>query len=583
MTTNEVEELKRQGNAAFASGSFKEAIVKFEEAIRADPNNHVLYSNRSAAYASLKDWSRALEDAEKTIQLQPDWSKGYGRKGAALLGLGNAEEALQAYQRGLELEPENAQLKQGIQMAQQQLQSTKQQPRSFDNPFSDPNLIAKLAGNPKTASLLAQPDFVAKLQEMQRDPKAMGKYLNDPRFMQVLSVLLGINVSMSSKDEANDEEEKATSETEPTKPSSPESQTLKPSSPESKANEPPCAPKVDPTKVQVQSLKEQGNSAYKNRHFDDALKHYDSALELSPTNVPIRINKAAVYFETERYQECIDLCEEAVELGREQHVDFKLLARALSRIGASYHKMDKLDLAIKYYQKSLAEHRTAETLAKIGQLERESKERAKAAYHDPKIAEEERNLGNDLFRSGQYVEALKHYSESIRRDENDPRGYANRAACYLKLAAVPEGLADCNRCLAIDPTFIKAYIRKAGLEMLKRDFTTALATCQTALSHDTDGKHRNEIQQMILRCYAESSGSDAADDGSADQSEEAILKRAMADPEVAAILGDPVMRQILKQMESDPAAAAEHMRNPVVAGKIRKLIAAKVIRTGGHH
>jgi stress-induced-phosphoprotein 1 len=46
----------------------------------------VLYSNRSGAYASLKDWPHALEDANKVVEIKPDWSKGWARKGAALHG-----------------------------------------------------------------------------------------------------------------------------------------------------------------------------------------------------------------------------------------------------------------------------------------------------------------------------------------------------------------------------------------------------------------------------------------------------------------------------------------------------------------
>lgn len=61
----------------------------FSQAIELDQNNHVLYSNRSGAYASLKDFSHALDDANKVTELKPDWAKGWTRKGAALHGQGN--------------------------------------------------------------------------------------------------------------------------------------------------------------------------------------------------------------------------------------------------------------------------------------------------------------------------------------------------------------------------------------------------------------------------------------------------------------------------------------------------------------
>lgn len=68
-------ESKNRGNDAFSKKNFDEAIKHFTEAISLDPSNHVLYSNRSAAYASLSKFKEALDDAEKTVSLKPDWPK----------------------------------------------------------------------------------------------------------------------------------------------------------------------------------------------------------------------------------------------------------------------------------------------------------------------------------------------------------------------------------------------------------------------------------------------------------------------------------------------------------------------------
>lgn len=84
---------------------------KFTQAIAIDPSNHILYSNRSAAYASKKDWENALKDAEKTTELKPDWPKGWGRKGTALYGKGDLLGAHDAYEEGLKLDPNNAGMK----------------------------------------------------------------------------------------------------------------------------------------------------------------------------------------------------------------------------------------------------------------------------------------------------------------------------------------------------------------------------------------------------------------------------------------------------------------------------------------
>lgn len=58
-----------------ALGNYELAIELYTKAIKLDPNNHVHYSNRSAAYAKKGDYQNALKDAEKTITIKPDWPK----------------------------------------------------------------------------------------------------------------------------------------------------------------------------------------------------------------------------------------------------------------------------------------------------------------------------------------------------------------------------------------------------------------------------------------------------------------------------------------------------------------------------
>lgn len=100
---------------------------KFTQAIALTPDNHILYSNRSAAYASKRDYENALKDADKTTELKPDWPKGWSRKGAALHGKRDLSGALDAYKKASELDPANAAVKNdiaNIEKALQQQQGT---------------------------------------------------------------------------------------------------------------------------------------------------------------------------------------------------------------------------------------------------------------------------------------------------------------------------------------------------------------------------------------------------------------------------------------------------------------------------
>lgn len=53
-----------------------------------------------------------------------------------------------------------------------------------------------------------------------------------------------------------------------------------------------------------------------------------------------------------------------------------------------------------------------------------------------------------------------------------------------------------------------------------------------------------------------------------------LILRDFQDPDIMAILQDPVMQSILQQAKGDPAALQDHMKNPGIASKIQKLIAA---------
>ena len=90
MAASPAEEHKAAGNDAFKAGDYLKAAAAYTKAIKADPANHVYYSNRSQAFLKLSKVTKALEDAEKCISLAPDFVKGYHRKASALHALAPA-------------------------------------------------------------------------------------------------------------------------------------------------------------------------------------------------------------------------------------------------------------------------------------------------------------------------------------------------------------------------------------------------------------------------------------------------------------------------------------------------------------
>ncbi|KAL7786364.1 hypothetical protein V8C37DRAFT_392100 [Trichoderma ceciliae] len=576
------DELKALGNKAIAEKNFDEAIDKFTQAIAIQPENHILYSNRSAAYASKKDWDNALQDAEKTTEIKPDWAKGWGRKGAALHGKGDLLGANDAYEAGLKHDPSNAQLKSGLASVEKAMEQEAgggfggDPTGGIGNMFKDPNLIQKLASNPKTSAFLADPTFMAKIQQIQQNPLNSQDLFGDPRMIQVLGVMMGVDMEMRDSAPEGSQPYVVSDDTPmPDAPKKPEPK---------KEPEPQPEPELDEEALEKKKKKEEaekekalGTENYKKRKFDEAIEHYSKAWEIYQ-DITYLNNLGAAYFEKGDYDKCIESCQRAVDEGRLIYADFKLIAKSYARIGSAYEKKGDLALAVENYNKSLTEHRTPDVLNKLRAAERAKTEAAKQAYIDPAKAEEAREDGNKKFKDMDFPGAVAAYSEMIKRAPEDPRGYSNRAAAFVKLFEFPSALDDCNLAIKKDSTFIRAYIRKAQAYFGMRKFSDCVDACDEAMQVDVEhhkGANAREIEQQQQKAFS------AMYSARENESEEQTRQRLMQDPEIMSIMQDPVMQSILQQSQSDPMALQEHMKNPGVRSKIQKLMAAGVIRVGG--
>ena len=212
-------------------------------------------------------------------------------------------------------------------------------------------------------------------------------------------------------------------------------------------------------------------------------------------------------------------------------------------MASAYQKKGDLQNAKTYFQKSLTEHRIPETLSKLSEVEKIIRDAERQAYINPDLAQEEKTKGNEFFSKGKYPEAIKHYNEAIKRNPEDAKIYSNRAACYQKLAEFPLALKDCEECIKLEPTFVKGYIRKGMALLAMKDYTKATAAFQKARDLDPNSQ---EALDGYRKCTMDTFSNP-----------EEARKRAMNDPDIQGILGDPAMRMILEQMQSDPKAVQE--------------------------
>merc|ERR1711918_194575 len=77
------------------------------------------------------------------------------------------------------------------------------------NPFAQmfgPDTLAKIAGHPKLGKYLGDADFLSKIQTLQTNPNKMGEMIGDPRIMEGMSFLMGIDIQATGAPPGDNDE-----------------------------------------------------------------------------------------------------------------------------------------------------------------------------------------------------------------------------------------------------------------------------------------------------------------------------------------------------------------------------------------
>jgi len=270
----------------------------------------------------------------------------------------------------------------------------------------------------------------------------------------------------------------------------------------------------------VLALKAQGDKAYATRDYASAIERYSEALEGTEDAVVLS-NRSATYAQRRRFDKALADADKALRLQphwprlhhRRGHALFHLghyteairafeaglkldpedstLRDALAMAGA-YTELDPDAPPPERRPKKAAGGSPAAGAATPGEAARAGSSQATSAS-----AEELRQKGNDLFRSGKYSGAMRAYSEALERCSTDPKIWANRAAAQMEMLKdfgkrqtpaemktnpyYQNSMGDLERSLSIDPVYVKAWARKGQLLSMASEVRQALAAYERGL------------------------------------------------------------------------------------------------------
>ena len=183
----------------------------------------------------------------------------------------------------------------------------------------------------------------------------------------------------------------------------------------------------------------------------------------------------------------------------------------------------------------------------LKKVQKEKEKRDALAYINPEIAEQHKERGNELFKAGNFPDAIKEFDEGVKRDPNNKFLYSNRSFAYIKLMEPVRGLQDAEKCLELDPEFVKAWARKGTCHQLQKEYHKAMEAFEKGLALDPNNKECKDGAQKTMMLIQTQSHASSGND-------QERMAHAMADPEIQNIMRDPSVMQVLRDMQENPAA-----------------------------
>jgi len=119
-------------------------------------------------------------------------------------------------------------------------------------------------------------------------------------------------------------------------------------------------------------------------------------------------------------------------------------------------------------------------------------------------AERYKDLGNEKYKEGKYLDAVALYSKAIEVDGNkNPAYFGNRAAAWVMLNNHKQAIEDCAQAVKIQPDFVKAYLRAAKCYFQLGKLTESIKQYHEALRFDPKNATALDEMKMVKRVEGE--------------------------------------------------------------------------------
>lgn len=226
---------------------------------------------------------------------------------------------------------------------------------------------------------------------------------------------------------------------------------------------------------QATKYKEQGNKAFKEGDHAKAIEYYTYATELDPKNPIFFTNRSTAYFKMKKFDKSLRDANKAIKCDPKWAKGFYRKGMVLLETEKYKDALEALEVASKLAPKN-------ESFAKAVIT---AKSKLMEGMSPAEIYKTDANV---LFKKGKIDEAIELYTKGIKCcSTSDPKQklvkadlYANRGACYRQLYQSKNVVHDCTEAIKLNPTHVKAFIRRGQAKESLERFKEALDDFQQA-------------------------------------------------------------------------------------------------------
>uniref|UniRef100_A0A8B9LJ88 Sperm associated antigen 1 n=1 Tax=Astyanax mexicanus TaxID=7994 RepID=A0A8B9LJ88_ASTMX len=278
--------------------------------------------------------------------------------------------------------------------------------------------------------------------------------------------------------------------------------------------------------------KDKGNEAFRAGDYEEAVTYYTRSVYIMPMTTAYN-NRAQAEIKLQRWYDVLSDCERVLQL-EPHNTKENRQAAVRGGMGNAQKKAHsggaRGPTANKYKVKAEGEPAAVANRKNLANGSSSSgSSTAQPANGRPDSPGEERtestcasgalppplarlkNEGNQLFKNGQFGDALEKYTQAITgftEAEDLCILYSNRAACYLKDGNSSDCIADCSRALELQPFSLKPLLRRAmAYESLER-YRKAYVDYKTALQIDSSIQAAHDSVNRITRLLIEQDGAE---------------------------------------------------------------------------